>query len=207
VASTALFVLAAVLLVSPTALPLDALVSAWIRSMHSPALTALAKGFSVLAGVAAISAFTSIGAVFLFARKKVAAAVYLLFSVVPGWLVASLLKGVFTRPRPQGVSIVPLPIDFSLPSGHTAAAALCYGALAVLVVVNAQRLWPRVLAPVVVAIVVMGVAWSRVYLGVHWAGDVAAGLLFSAAWLGFCTVSYLGSLTESQRRAEAATRV
>ncbi len=110
-----------------------------------------------------------------------------------GYFGASLttwwLKMALGRERP---ALYPTPmevaaLDGSFPSGHTAHAAafaLCLGLLAL-------RHGPRWRAPVVaiLAIVVLLVAASRLYLQVHWPSDVLAGLLVAALWAGLATAA------------------
>ncbi|TLM78851.1 MAG: phosphatase PAP2 family protein [Actinobacteria bacterium] len=196
------FAVVAGLLASPVANPVDAAVSAWIRYFRYPALTSIALALTLLASAYVVIPATVIASAWLGFTGRMRAAMYVLFSVVPGWLVASVLKLVFHRERPQGVSLVPMPADFSLPSGHTVAAALLYGSLAVVVVFNLDSSAARRTAVTLASVLVTGVALSRVYLGVHWVGDVLAALLFAAAWLSFTTIAYLGSIVE-QRRAGA----
>jgi membrane-associated phospholipid phosphatase len=38
----------------------------------------------------------------------------------------------------------------------------------------------------------VGVACSRVLLGVHWLSDVIAGLAFGWAWFGICAIAFGG---------------
>lgn len=90
----------------------------------------------------------------------------------------SLLKGVVDRTRPatQGLwsALVDVPSSASFPSGHATTAFAAAVALGLLV----PRL--RVIALVLAA----AVACSRVYLGVHFVGDVTAGALLGSfvAW-------------------------
>lgn len=186
-------------LASPVARPIDRMVSSWLWGYRVPWLTAVAMAFTFLAGSGVVGTLTAVSAIALAAAHRVRAALYVVFSVVPGWLLALALKAFLARPRPHGVAIVPLPSDFSMPSGHTTAAALLYGALAVVVIFNVDSSVARRLAVTVAPILALGVAVSRVYLGVHWFGDVVAALLFSAAWLSFTTVAYLGSVVEQGR--------
>ena len=83
---------------------------------------------------------------------------------------------VVARPRPDVPRLDGSPVDSSFPSGHVAA-AVCYGAFAVVVFLHTTKLWPRVLAVVITVAVVCAVAWSRMYRGMHFLSDVIAGAL------------------------------
>jgi undecaprenyl-diphosphatase len=92
-----------------------------------------------------------------------------------------LLKKSTSRPRPfvtlpEVVRLVVPPDEFSFPSGHTAAAFLMLTALAG---VSALFIVPLGLLAVLIGM-------SRVYLGVHYPSDVAAGALLG-------TMSALGA--------------
>ena len=92
-----------------------------------------------------------------------------------------LLKPLIGRVRPFAVNpavelLVSPPLDASFPSGHTAASFAAVFALKT----AGSPLWKPALA---VAIVI---AFSRLYLYVHWPSDVLAGALLGAAvgWEG-----------------------
>ena len=91
-------------------------------------------------------------------------------------LASGLLKDAFDRARPAlAEPLVSLPGDASLPSGHAATAAAAAGVVALL--------HPRLRLPL--AGLVVAIARSRVYLGVHYPSDVlaGAGLGLAIAWL------------------------
>jgi undecaprenyl-diphosphatase len=69
----------------------------------------------------------------------------------------------------------------SFPSGHATQSLATFVALALALAVW----WPRAARPlrVIAVALAVGVGWSRVYLGVHWATDVIAGWLLAAAWV------------------------
>ncbi len=72
------------------------------------------------------------------------------------------------------------PLANSFPSGHVVRAVIAWGVIAFVV----QRLapWPlaRTLAITVATIVILLVAFDRMYLDVHWESDVLGGLLLGA---------------------------
>jgi undecaprenyl-diphosphatase len=80
--------------------------------------------------------------------------------------------------------------NFSFPSGHSTENAVLYGFLAFLVCRNlppARRIGVAFAA----AVLIILIAFSRVYLGAHWFSDVAGGLAFAMTWLTLLSIAYL----------------
>ena len=107
-----------------------------------------------------------------------------------GALVEQALKHAVHRPRPTyGAEYLHFH-SYSFPSGHTMAAAVCYVLLAK--IVADQRGWRagrRGGAFAVAALLVLLVAVSRIYLGVHYPSDVAGGAIAGVAWVAACAVA------------------
>jgi undecaprenyl-diphosphatase len=96
------------------------------------------------------------------------------------FLLDDVLKLLFQHPRPTE-AIIAIPDSYSFPSGHAVAASALYITLALIAAQTERRQRPRrIVIGAGVSIAVL-VAWSRVYLGVHYFSDVLGGLLLGGA--------------------------
>jgi undecaprenyl-diphosphatase len=96
-------------------------------------------------------------------------------------LTASLLKLAFDRPRPflvvpEADPLIHGTIGDSMPSGHSATSAA--GAVALALLLGRALPW---LATVGLGVLAAAIAFSRVYVGVHYPLDVLAGAAVGAA--------------------------
>lgn len=100
-------------------------------------------------------------------------------------LLNSSLKAVFVRTRPPHADSPVQAEGWSFPSGHSSGSLVAYGMLAYLALRLAPPRWhlPAMLAAAALA---LSVAASRVFLRVHYASDVLAGLASGSAWLLVC---------------------
>ena len=96
-------------------------------------------------------------------------------------LMNTLLKKLFTRPRPTLFDKVGLPSSWSFPSGHAMSSMAIWGGIAaVLIALFPSR--KRVIVPLAVLLIAC-IGVSRVYLGVHWPSDVVGGWLAGTPFL------------------------
>jgi undecaprenyl-diphosphatase len=104
---------------------------------------------------------------------------YLLVTMAGGWAISYNLKMLFRRNRPQFWELFyPLPHDFSFPSGHALFSSLLVVSLLIL---SWRTRW--FLGVVLLGIpLVLVIAWTRLYLGVHFPSDILAAWLLAIAW-------------------------
>ncbi|MET0740838.1 MAG: phosphatase PAP2 family protein [Candidatus Nanopelagicales bacterium] len=121
-------------------------------------------------------------------------------------LLNNVVKWLVERERPE---VDPLTgfAGSSFPSGHTASAAACWAAIALVLGRHHSRRTRSVLAGVAAAIAIL-VAASRALLGVHWFTDVLAGLALGWGWFTVVAILFGGRiqrLGEPVERAAAGT--
>jgi undecaprenyl-diphosphatase len=99
-------------------------------------------------------------------------------------LLSDGLKEAINRPRPP-LAIRDESVDVhnpSFPSGHSLGALVCYGMLGY----SLRPGWARRAGVALLALLVLGIGLSRLYLRAHFGGDVVAGFAAGLAWLAFC---------------------
>jgi undecaprenyl-diphosphatase len=112
-------------------------------------------------------------------RKRWRLAAMLIVAAYPAPLINGWLKLEFARPRPDLVPHLAGSGGFAFPSGHSFNSAATFVAVALVL----GALTERTRALLALALAWAGlVAFSRVWLGVHWPSDALAGWLGGTGW-------------------------
>jgi membrane-associated phospholipid phosphatase len=180
----------------------------WFAAHRTPGLTRWSEIFSTLGATQAIlivAVVTCVAFLAITRRWRPAAFVaVVMFGELGAFLaVAAVVK----RPRPDVTHLdTHLPTS-AFPSGHEAATACLYIAIAILVIGHFRGWWrwlflvPAIVMPVMVAL-------SRLYRGEHHPTDILASLLFVGLWLTAITllIKPNDDARQSARRSAATQR-
>jgi undecaprenyl-diphosphatase len=152
--------------------------------LADPALRVAVQVVTGLGGPVAMDVVAGLLVVGLLVARRVRAAVYVAAVRLVELAVETGLKNAIARPRPAWSDPVAHAAGFSYPSGHGAGSAAMWTVVLVLVARAAEGP-ARTRAVGAVAVLggafVIGVAASRVLLGVHYPSDVVAGVLLGTA--------------------------
>lgn len=126
---------------------------------------------------------------------------WVLVVAVGGWL-NDEVKQVYERPRPAERAAQVHESTSSFPSGHSMGSMIAYGMLGYLALLALPaRRWARRAVVAGLALLVLAIGFSRMYLSAHWLTDVLAGFTMGAAWLALWI-----AVVESARRRNGQRR-
>ena len=170
----------------------DARVHGWSRYTRTPGATLFFTTMTIIGTPLPLGIVVAIVFFLLLAKKRWRWAAYLVFTTGVGSLLNLGLKTYFQRTRPDLAEALRHASGYSFPSGHAMGSMVVFGALAYLAIralTHWQWRW-RAAALAFAAATVIAIASSRIYLGVHWVSDVAAGISAGLLWLLKSTVAY-----------------
>ena len=166
-----------------------AAVDAAVNSVNSSLLDRMALALDFLDRPTVVAAVLAVTFIVLLLIKgwRLALAVCVVTGL--GWLTTLVVKAVVAEPRPTAVLSHILkvsPATLSYPSGHVVFAAALVAALAMV----CRRVASRTIILIVGGLFILLVAWSRLYIGVHFTSDVvgailngvAGAILFAGLW-------------------------
>lgn len=186
----------------------QALDDAWLRwlGVHrgAPWLENAMLEITLLGTGTVVIMIACVAALFLGLTKHRASAGLLIAATIGAIVINNVLKAAFDRPRPTLFSWGTRAFTTSFPSGHAMSAAAVYATVAFLAARLQQRRAARMTTYSLAALVIAAISFSRLYLGVHYPSDVAAGLVVGLAWAAFCTTVLEATqlLIRRQRRGQ-----
>lgn len=143
-----------------------------LQKIHTPVLDKIMVFFTTLGGIGIIWIALIL---YLLINKKTRRMGFLVMValILEAVLCSGILKHIFHRTRPCDINtavhlLVRRPRDYSFPSGHTGAA---FAVIAGLIAAGDHKYW-KVMLPIGIII-----AFSRMYLYVHFPTDILGGLV------------------------------
>jgi membrane-associated phospholipid phosphatase len=162
---------------------LDLKINTYVIRVSNPGLTGFLVTITDLGSIYLVVMVAAIVGIILFIRKSWWRLLSLFIAVGIGQAVLNILKVAFQRPRPKTEMFV---FSYSFPSGHVFSATVIYGFCIYLTFHFIENVTVKWMVSTLLAILILLIGFSRIYLGVHWFSDTLAGYVTGFAWLLFC---------------------
>jgi undecaprenyl-diphosphatase len=161
-----------------------------LQKQRSPAWHWVFSTVSWFGSREVLAVATVAGAIVLLVHHRTLLAIGWIAAQGGGGLLNRMLKETFERTRPESADPVLLSSSWSFPSGHAMGTFILCG-LGCYLVLREPRSWRTSAVAVSLALSwCAAMAFSRLYLGVHFASDVIAGVLAGAAWVAVCASAF-----------------
>ena len=176
-------------------LPFDLKSYEELQEQASPLFDRLMKGVSDLGELAIAMALTAIAMATFALRRQWLEAIFML-ATTSSVLLTFVLKDLIQRTRPfpltqNATDSYRASIEYSYPSGHVLFFVVFFGFFAYLAWMHFAGRVRVIVITICVALIVL-IGPSRVFLGAHWASDVAGSYIIGAIWLFVLILAYQG---------------
>jgi undecaprenyl-diphosphatase len=162
---------------------MDIEVSAFIFNLRSPNLSLAFYLFTQLGSVYGVTAMALMAGLFFSWKREWHHLIALLVSVLGSALSMDLLKSFFHRERPLNIAYYTTEASFSFPSGHATSAMALVGLFCYFCLIDIKNKRARILLFCLGLAYILLIGISRIYLGVHFLTDVAAGFILGFLWV------------------------
>ena len=119
---------------------------------------------------------------FLLVKKQNWFSIRVITIAISSLVLMLLLKQLFQRKRPLS-PLLKAAKGLSFPSGHAIMAVTFYGLMIYILQHSITIDWLKWFAIILVIALIISIGFSRIYLRVHYASDVAAGFIIGLLWL------------------------
>jgi undecaprenyl-diphosphatase len=160
----------------------DSAIHLAVIKIRTPWLTAVAVDVTALGSITLVVLFSVFTLVVLLVLRDRLGALQLLAASAGAGVLTLATKDIIERVRPEEAQRLITVSGFSYPSGHSLSTSALYLSIAIIAGRYIQHSGARAIIFVAVSMVVIMVGASRIYLGVHFATDVASGISLGAAW-------------------------
>jgi membrane-associated phospholipid phosphatase len=175
---------------SPNLHSVDSSVHAWAHETRTSGATTFFTIMTLIGTPVGLTVVMTLVSALLILKKHWRWAAYLFVTGGIGGLLNLWLKSTFARARPELAEALRGAHGYSFPSGHAMGSTVVFGALSY-IAFRSFRSWNRRAAALALTTsMVVAIAASRIYLGVHWVSDIAAGISAGVVWLATTTVAY-----------------
>ena len=149
---------------------------------RTPGTTVMAVDVTALGSITLVALFSAFTLLVLLVVRDRLGALQLLAASAGAGLLTIVTKDMIERIRPAEAQQLIVVSGFSYPSGHSVAASALYLTIAIIASRHIRHPGARTAIFLAVSVLLILVAASRVYLGVHYATDVVSGISLGAAW-------------------------
>jgi undecaprenyl-diphosphatase len=187
IASFALLVIPANLTPDSLLGNLDLYLFGLLQELRTPLGDQLMIGVTSIGDGWVLYSFTALLGGWLVWRGRWRLSAHWLITVASVGLLTSLLKHGTRVPRPPLVDAAAM--NYAYPSAHASLSVAVFGFLAVAVARELRDSWHWVPYSIAVFLIV-GISFSRLYLGVHWLSDVLGGWSLGLMWVALMGIAY-----------------
>ncbi len=176
---TIIFIVLIVFVKTNDYLEIDSYIYNCLISLKNPLFTKIVTGITNFGGTFIIIILIILSIIIF--RKKIYS-ILITANIISVVLITQVLKMLIQRPRPSVPHLVE-ESGFSFPSGHAMASLAFYGFLIYLIWQTNINKKAKIGITIILAILILLIGLSRIYLGVHYFTDVVAGFICSTIYL------------------------
>ncbi|MDO3647998.1 phosphatase PAP2 family protein [Nocardia mangyaensis] len=169
---------------------IDQTILDWMIAHRGEPLTTVTEVITGLGDTLSMAVLAMIVAIGFAVRGTPRTAALVAMTSFGAAVLVGVIKPLVGRQRPPELTRLAVEPSLSYPSGHTLGTTVVVGIVALTVLPHVRRRWIRRTAAVAAVAFAIAVGLSRVYLGVHWSTDVAAGWSIGLLWLTVCVTVF-----------------